>query len=139
MIAGEFGGARGPAKTFTPINVWDVRLNADRRGDARRCPTGIRRAGRRCCAARCSVNGAHDVGGRRRSSIFDRAGERVAHRGERRRDVRSCSTGEPIDEPIVGYGPFVMNTREEIMTAIKDLQEGRFGTGGVNRPTQPAG
>ena len=36
-------------------------------------------------------------------------------------------TGAPIDEPIAGYGPFVMNTREEIMTAIKDLQEGRFG------------
>ena len=35
-------------------------------------------------------------------------------------------TGEPIDEPIAGYGPFVMNTREEIMTAVKDLQEGRF-------------
>jgi redox-sensitive bicupin YhaK (pirin superfamily) len=36
-------------------------------------------------------------------------------------------TGAPIDEPIAGYGPFVMNTRDEIMTAIKDLQEGRFG------------
>ena len=36
-------------------------------------------------------------------------------------------TGAPIDEPIAGYGPFVMNTREEIMSAMKDLQEGRFG------------
>ena len=43
------------------------------------------------------------------------------------RDRFLVLTGEPIDEPIAGYGPFVMNTRDEIMTAISDLQQGRFG------------
>ena len=57
---------------------------------------------------------------------FDRAGDEV--RIEANDDATFLVlTGEPIDEPIVGYGPFVMNTREEIMTAVKDLQEGRFG------------
>jgi hypothetical protein len=43
------------------------------------------------------------------------------------RDRFLVLTGEPIDEPISGYGRFLMNTRDEIMTAMKDLQEGRFG------------
>ena len=57
---------------------------------------------------------------------FDRARRRRAHRGTEDATFLVL-TGEPIDEPIAGYGPFVMNTREEIKTAVKDLQEGRFG------------
>ncbi len=57
---------------------------------------------------------------------FERAGQDV--RLEATEDATFLVlTGEPIDEPIAGYGPFVMNTREEIATAVKDLQEGRFG------------
>jgi redox-sensitive bicupin YhaK (pirin superfamily) len=58
---------------------------------------------------------------------FDRSGSDV--RLEASADATFLVlTGEPIDEPIAGYGPFVMNTRDEIMTAISDLQQGRFGS-----------
>ena len=70
------------------------------------------------------VNGTQDASGPMVVQ-FDRAGTDV------RLDATADATflvltGTPIDEPIAGYGPFVMNTREEIMTAISDLQEGRF-------------
>jgi len=71
------------------------------------------------------VNDAHDV---RAGQVvqFDRGGSDV--RLEASADATFLVlTGEPIDEPIAGYGPFVMNTRDEIMTAISDLQQGRFG------------
>jgi len=71
------------------------------------------------------VNGTHDAVA---AAVveFDRAGDEI--RLEATEDATFLVlAGEPIDEPIAGYGPFVMNTREEIMTAMKDLQEGRFG------------
>jgi redox-sensitive bicupin YhaK (pirin superfamily) len=123
VIAGEYDSRRGPAATFTPINVWDLRVNAGKAvelpvPDAHTTAIAVLKGSVR-------VNGTHDVDA---PSVvqFDRNG----------RDVRLQAasdatllvlTGEPIDEPIAGYGPFVMNTRDEIMTAIKELQEGRFG------------
>jgi redox-sensitive bicupin YhaK (pirin superfamily) len=123
VIAGEHRGTRGPAMTFTPINVWDVRLHANRSvtlavPDGHTTLVALLRG-------TVKVNGTRDVSG---PGIvqFDRAGDEV--RIEAIDDATFIVlTGEPIDEPIAGYGPFVMNTREEIMTAVKDLQEGRFG------------
>ena len=122
VIAGEYAGARGPAKTFTPVNVWDVSL---RKGGAAtlRLPEGhtsliavLRGA--------LNVNGTHDVEAEQIVE-FDRTGDEVQLKASADAAFLVL-TGEPIDEPIAGYGPFVMNTRDEIMTAISDLQEGRF-------------
>jgi redox-sensitive bicupin YhaK (pirin superfamily) len=122
VIAGLYDGARGPAKTFTPVNVWDVSL---RRGGIAtlRLPEGH-------TSLIALLRGALRVNGTQAAEAeqivqFDRAGEEV--RLEASDDaVFLVLTGEPNDEPIAGYGPFVMNTRDEIMTAISDLQEGRF-------------
>ena len=123
VIAGEYGGVRGPAMTFTPVNVWDVRLSAANPlsllvPDGHTTLIALLRGS-------VNVNGTHEVTGPGNVQ-FDRAGVDV--RVEARTDTTFLVlTGEPIDEPIAGHGPFVMNTREEIMTAVKDLQEGRFG------------
>ena len=123
VIAGRHDGHNGPARTFTDINVWDVALAAGKSAtfslpEGHTAMIALLRGALR-------VNGTHDA---RASQVvqFDRNGSEV--RLEASADATFLVlTGAPIDEPIAGYGPFVMNTRDEIMTAISDLQQGRFG------------
>ena len=123
VIAGHYGDRKGPASTFTDINVWDVALAAGKAAtfslpEGHTAMIALFRGALR-------VNDTHDV---RAAQVvqFDRGDSEV--RLEASADATFLVlTGEPIDEPIAGYGPFVMNTRDEIMTAISDLQEGRFG------------
>ena len=123
VIAGAYQGHRGPAMTFTDINVWDVRLNAGERVTLS-LPEG-HTAAIALLRGALKVNGTHDASGAQVVQ-FDRGGQEVQL--EASADATFLVlTGAPIDEPIAGYGPFVMNTREEIMSAMKDLQEGRFG------------
>ena len=123
VIAGAYQTHRGPAMTFTDINVWDVRLNAGKRVTLS-LPEGHTTAIALLRGA-LKVNGTHDASGAQVVQ-FDRRGQEVQL--EASADATFLVlTGAPIDEPIAGYGPFVMNTREEIMSAMKDLQEGRFG------------
>ncbi len=124
VIAGAFDGHAGPARTFTPINVWDVRLAADAQV-ALDLPEG-HTSMIVVLSGHVTVNGTQDAG-KAEMVLLDRAGagaEIVAH-GEA---TVLVLTGEPIDEPIVGYGPFVMNSEAEIRQAIDDFNAGRFGT-----------
>jgi len=122
VIAGRYGERRGPAQTYTDLNVWDVRV-ASGKSVTLQLPEG-HTAAIALLRGSVKVNGTQDASGPTVVQ-FDRAGTDV------RLDATADATflvltGTPIDEPIAGYGPFVMNTREEIMTAISDLQEGRF-------------
>ncbi|HEX6795044.1 MAG TPA: pirin family protein [Casimicrobiaceae bacterium] len=122
VIAGDFGSHRGPAKTFTPIDVYDVSLRAGK-GVTFNLPDG-HTAAIALLRGAVSVNGTHANA----ASVvqLERVGSDIVI--EAAEDaVFLVLSGAPIDEPIAGYGPFVMNTREEIMKAIRDLQEGRFG------------
>jgi quercetin 2,3-dioxygenase len=123
VIAGEYAGQRGPAATFTALNVWDVRLLAGKSVSLQIAPgqtaaLAILRGGVR-------VNGTHRAG-EAELVILDLIGTEVDLTAEKDTSLLVLS-GEPIGEPIVGYGPFVMNSREEIQTAIGDFQAGRFG------------
>ena len=124
VIAGEFAGATGPANTFTPINVFDVRLRAGHRVelDLRDGYTAALFVlkGTVVVNADESANGGELV-------VFQRKGDKVSI--EASADATFVVlNGQPVDEPIVGYGPFVMNTREQIQQAVTDMRTGRLRT-----------
>ena len=122
IIAGKYGDASGPAHTFTPMNVWDIRLKAGHRV-ALDLPAGY-------TTALFVLHGAIRIDGQTARAaelaVMERAGSRLEF------DVAEDTTllllnGEPLNEPIAGHGPFVMNTREEIAQAINDYNSGHFG------------
>lgn len=123
VIAGEFDGARGPAHTFTPLNVWDVRVKAGK-----------------------SVSLAQPEGWTSLLVVLDGTVQLNGETGLRAAQMATLSAqgreiaieasgdakllllaGEPIAEPVVGYGPFVMTSEAEIAQAVDDFHSGKFG------------
>jgi len=124
VIAGEFAGAHGPAKTFTPMNVLDLRLNSETPVSLD-VPDGWTTA-LVVLRGHLDVAGCPEVVGPAELVIFERAGNSIRiENAEHVSALLLC--GEPIDEPIVGSGPFVMNTAEEIRQALYDYQSGKMG------------
>ncbi len=123
VIAGEYAGQRGPARTHSPIDVWDLRLVAGSSVDLD-LPAG-RTVGIVVLRGALRVNYQH-VAQEAQMALLDREAGPVQLEAEGNAIVLLLS-GEPIDEPIVGHGPFVMNTRDEIEQAYADLRDGRFG------------
>ncbi|MBO9579539.1 MAG: pirin family protein [Sphingobium sp.] len=122
VIAGDLLGAKGPARTFTPINVWDVRLNRD--ADlALDLPEG-HTAMLVVLGGHVTVNGG-DHAGEAEMLLLSREGDAARIHADGDATILVL-TGEPIDEPIAGYGPFVMNSEAEIRQAIDDYNSGRF-------------
>ncbi|MCC6712982.1 MAG: pirin family protein [Candidatus Dadabacteria bacterium] len=122
VIAGELGGTRGPARTFTPVNVWDARLGGGK-GAVFEIPDGFS-AFTLVLKGGIVVNGAEEIG-ERELAFFTREGDTITVEADRDSTLLILA-GEPIDEPVVGQGPFVMNTHEEIRRAIDDYRAGRF-------------
>ena len=123
VIAGEYGGHKGPAKTFTPINLWDVNLRA---GKSAELPLPDGHTTTFLVLSGEVVANGEGKAGEGDLAIFERSGEdiRVTARSEAKLLVMD---GEPIAEPVVGHGPFVMNSRAEIQQAFEDYQLGRMG------------
>jgi redox-sensitive bicupin YhaK (pirin superfamily) len=123
VIAGSLNGTAGPAKTFTALNVWDIVLKAGERVELT-VPEGHNTAAvlRKGDAW---VNGAK-LSGEARIATLGREGDTVTFEATADSQLVLLS-GEPINEPVASHGPFVMNTREEIMQAVQDFQSGRFG------------
>ncbi|WP_370599321.1 pirin family protein [Pseudomonas nitroreducens] len=123
LIAGQFDGRQGPAQTFTPIDVWDLRIKQG-------MPVSLPVVPGRTAAlvvlhGTLLVNGS-EVVREAQTVLFDRAEEEVVLEANGEAHLLLLA-GEPIDEPIVGYGPFVMNSESEIGQAIQDFESGRFG------------
>lgn len=122
-IAGTFTGATGPAKTFTPMQVWDVQLKAGHTVTLP-APEGhttvpLVYQGRVQTADGQAAGDAEMI-------VYERTGEGVQLTALADTTLLWLC-GEPIDEPVVGYGPFVMNTPQEIQQAFVDFQSGRMG------------
>src|SRR5258708_9109814 len=122
VIAGNYAGQRGHAATFTELNVWDVRLSAEKNLTLS-VPENHG-------AAIAVLRGAITVNGSREARdgelvLLDRSGSEMAVAAAADSMLLVLS-GVSIAEPIAGYGPFVMNTRQEVETAMNDFRPGEF-------------
>lgn len=123
VIAGEYAGHRGPAQTHTPMNVWDVRLEQDH-AVRFQLPEGH-------TTVLVILHGTVEVNGSEivrdaQMVMFERTGNELLLEANSKATMLLLS-GEPIDEPIVGHGPFVMNNEDEIQQAFSDFNSGHFG------------
>ncbi|MDO5086235.1 MAG: pirin family protein [Comamonadaceae bacterium] len=123
VIAGRYGQAQGPARTYSPMNVWDVRLNAGQSATLDQ-PEGW-------STLVLVLDGAVQINA---DTVLRQAEvATLSHEGsglciEAQAQAKLLLlAGEPINEPVVGYGPFVMNSQAEIAQAIDDFNSGRFG------------
>ncbi|AXI04215.1 pirin family protein [Aquirhabdus parva] len=123
VIAGEFEGFVGPAETYSPVDVWDVRLNAGKRADF-------------------TVNEGHtlavivlrgtvqvndtQIARDAQMVVLDQVGTDFTVEANSDASFLILS-GQPLNEPIEGYGPFVMNTAAQIHEAMQDFNSGNFG------------
>lgn len=124
IIAGEYAGRQGPADTFTEMNVWDVSINANREITLtlpahHNLMIAIRRG-------TVEFNGQHRAVDTQLVSFASESGDIHIKALQNNAELLLLS-GEPINEPIAAYGPFVMNTRDELVQAVEDFNNGKFG------------
>ncbi|EGW21502.1 pirin family protein [Methylobacter tundripaludum] len=122
VIAGYYQGLKGPANTYTPINLWELRLLAGQTVelDFPENYTTLLFA----LKGSVEINNSATINDAE-LAFFERLGKTITLTALKEATLLIMN-GEPIDEPIAGYGPFVMNTKEEIRQAIEDFDAGRF-------------
>lgn len=122
IIAGDFDGHKGPAHTFTPMNVIDLKL---RKGKATiATPEGWNTS---LVVLKGAVEAGDGVVAKDAQMLMFSSQGQDIQLNALEDSIALLLSGEPIDEPIVGYGPFVMNTKVEIAQAMQDFNSGSFG------------
>ncbi|MCG7751161.1 pirin family protein [Flavihumibacter cheonanensis] len=123
IIAGNYNGINGPANTYTPINLWDVRIKKGT--DLQVSIEEIHTTAILILHGQVAINGTtvpeHHM------ALFGQEGTEINIHASKDA-VLLVMSGEPIDEPIASYGPFVMNTQAELMKAMEEFRAGKFGT-----------
>lgn len=123
IIAGEYNGTKGPASTFTPINLFNAKLKAGTQAVFNF--SSDHNCGMLVIEGEILING--EIAAPADHFIyFGHEGEEINLEAKQDSIVLVMS-GEPIDEPIVSHGPFLMNTQEEIRQAFDDYRKGKFG------------
>lgn len=123
VIAGSFQGQKGPARTVTPIELYDLRLSAGRRVELN-FPEGYNTS-IFVLQGRASVNGSREV--KEAELVVCKRNGSLAVIEAQADSLLLIMAGEPIDEPVARYGPFVMNTKAELVQAVNDYQAGKMG------------
>ena len=123
VIAGRYEETTGPAHTYSPLNVWDIALHQGSHLTLSQ-PEGWSTA-LVVLEGSVTVNGTEQAG-EAQLVVLSQQGEKLHLEASSDAKVLLMA-GEPLNEPIVGYGPFVMNSKTEIAEAVRDFNSGRFG------------
>lgn len=123
IIAGAFAGVKGPAATFSPVHLYNLKMKKGERVELE-FPEGY-------TTAILAMDGSatfndSDSLSTNNLALFEREGKHITVDADED-NVLLVMSGEPLNEPIAQYGPFLMNTREEILQAMSDFQAGKFG------------
>jgi redox-sensitive bicupin YhaK (pirin superfamily) len=122
VVAGEYNGTKGVASTFSPVHMYDIHLNAG--ADFSFTLPAHFNTGILLVDGEIEVN-EHNVKENHYVQLKNEAGD--IHIKSKKKALLLVLSGEPLNEPYVSYGPFVMNTEEEIHQAISDYNAGKFG------------
>lgn len=123
VIAGSYKGTQGVASTFSPLHMYDIHLNTG--GEVNFEVPATYNTGVVLIDGEVMVNETDKLPENHYIQFANEAGQ--IHFKASKKSILLVLSGEPLNEPYVSYGPFVMNTEEEIHQAVNDYKEGKFG------------
>lgn len=123
VIAGEYNGVKGIAHTFSPINMYNIILEGN--ATLKFSLPAEFNTGVLVVEGEVTVNN-NQIAPQDNFILFNNDGEEI-NLYANKKSILLVLNGKPLNEPIVGYGPFLMNTKQQIIDAYNDLNAGKFG------------